>query len=485
MPVRLGNQEPTFKTRIVYAYTDGPDVVEWFEDMGHRWYPCQKREMDVFCARDDNNDFAYRTICISKPRQNGKSFSARNYSIEKAAVEGMCVLYSAHHSKTTHKMFKDMLAIFEGDDELWSMVDDVSRARGFEGIWLKNGGCIEFFTRSTRSGGGRGTTYDIIVIDEAQEMTEDEQDALKPTQIASESGDPQMIMIGTPPGPSCTGTVFKTLHDRAHANPDNCGFVWIEWAVDKVPDMDGDRTPILELAYETNPAMGYRIRESVMLDVINTATSPDGFAREYLGWWSPTAVVKHPISRDLWSSTAIGAIGDAYKAKTVLAVKFSADGSMYALAGCKMDASGAMAFELVEMGTTERGTRDLAAQLAKRSGVAACTVVDGLSGADALCDNLAELNVPKGYVVRPKAGDVVAAATGLLESLNAGKCAHTTQDALDDSALHAVKRPIGSRGGWGFGSTDDYDSTAIEAAGLAVWGCRTSKRNPRRKQRLL
>ena len=485
MRARLGSQEPTFKTCIAYAYTDGPEVVEWFESMGHMWYPCQAMEMDVFCARDEDGEFAYRTICISKPRQNGKSYSARNYAVEKAVVEGMKVCYSAHHSKTTHKMFKEVLAIFESDDELSAMLADVSRARGFEGIWLSNGGCIEFFTRSTRSGGGRGTTYDVIVVDEAQEMTEDEQDALKPTQIAAESGDPQMILIGTPPGPTCTGTVFKTLHDRAHAAPDTCGFAWIEWAVDKVPNMDGDRAHVLELAYMTNPAMGYRIRESVMMDVINTATSPDGFAREYLGWWSPLATVEHPIRADVWEGAAIDSIGGSYDARTVLAVKFSMDGSMYVLAGCKQAGDGSMAFELVEIGTTERGTRDLAAQLAKRSGTAACVVVDGLSGADALCDNLSELRTPKGYVVRPKAGDVVAAATGLVESLSAGKCMHTSQDALDDSALKSTRRPIGSRGGWGFGSHGEHDSTAIEAAALAVWGCRTTKRNPKRKQRLL
>jgi len=483
--MRRGNQEPTFKTNIVYSYTDGPEVVEWFESIGQLFYPCQAYEMEVFCARGEDDGFAYRTICISKPRQNGKSYSARNYAVEKAAVEGMKVCYSAHHSRTTHKMFKEVLAIFEGNEELSALLADVSRARGFEGIWLTNGGCIEFFTRSTRSGGGRGTTYDIIIVDEAQEMTEDEQDALKPTQIASESGDPQMILIGTPPGPSCSGTVFKTLHDRAHENPETCGFAWMEWAVNEVPKMDGDRSHVLELAYQTNPAMGYRIRESVMLDVINTATSPDGFAREYLGWWSPASRTEHPIGRGLWERTAIDAIGGAYGSKTVLAVKFSMDGAIYALAGCKQDEDGGMAFEIVEMGTTERGTRDLASQLAKRSTVASCVVVDGMSGADALCDNLAELKCPKGYVVRPRAGDVVAAATGLLESLSAGNCSHTRQEVLDDSALNASRRQIGSRGGWGFGCDGDHDSTAIEAAALAVWGCRTSKRNPRRKQRLL
>ena len=53
------------------------------------------------------------------------------------------------------------------------------------------------------------------------------------------------------------------------------------------------------------------------------------------------------------------------------------------------------------------------------------------------------------------------------------------QEGLRDSALSSVKRPIG--GGWGFGGDD---STPIEAASLALWGAKTSKRNPNRKMRI-
>ena len=402
--MRYGNQTPTFSTKIEYATTDGAEVVDWFDSMGHTSYPCQEYEMRLFCARDESGDFAYRTICISKPRQNGKSYSARNYSVEKSAVEGMKVCYSAHHSKTTHKMFKEVLAIFEGDDELKLMIAEVSRARGFEGIWLTNGGCIEFFTRSTRSGGGRGTTYDIIVVDEAQEMTEDEQDALKPTTIASESGDPQTILIGTPPGPTCNGTVFKTLHDRAHANPETCGFVWLEWAVYELPNMDGDRTPILELAYETNPAMGYRIRESVMMDVINTATSVDGFAREYLGWWSPTAgLPDFVISSNKFLSLAVDNAPTGGRA--AYGVKFSADGSEVSLAAARLH-NGKVYIEQIKRESMALGISWLAAWIAERKTKGCCCVIDGKSGTQALIDKLGKM--PPGYLEVPSAAQAIS-----------------------------------------------------------------------------
>ena len=45
--------------------------------------------------------------------------------------------------------------------------------------------------------------------------------------------------------------------------------------------------------------------------------------------------------------------------------------------------------------------------------------------------------------------------------------------------MTSVRRPIG--GGWGFGGDN---SAPIEAASLALWGVKTSKRDPSRKMRI-
>lgn len=485
--VRLGSQEPTFEHIGEYASTDADEAVPIFEDMGARFMPYQKRLLSLYFARDEHGGFAARSICASIPRQNGKSYAARWYCVWMAAHEGHNVLYTCHHGKVARSMFKKICDIVTGDPDLASCLKPngmgIYKAAGSEGIYFvdengRDSGCIEFQTRMTSN--VRGESYSIICVDEAQEMTFSQAEGLLPTRLAQE--DPQILFVGTPPGPQCPGDVFRNIHDRAHAGDTDAW--WIEWAAYELPRDGTPKSELLEIAYRTNPAMGTLIREDVMLDTMD-AMGMDSIARELFAWWSPIASTVHPIGAHVWEATAIEAIGESYKEKTALAVKFSSDGYMYVLAGCKRASDGRMAFELVEMGTTEAGTRDLASQLAKRSGTASCVVVDGLSGADALCDNLAELKAPKGYVVRPRAGDVIAAATGLLESLSAGKCSHTRQEALDDSALNASKRPVGSRGGWSFGTDGDHDSTAIEAAALAVWACRTSKRNPRRKQKLL
>ena len=78
MARRLGGQEPTFSTVGEWASTRGPEAVAMFEEYGRRYYGSQKLEMDVFFARDAGKMFAAKSIGITKPRQNGKSFAVRD-----------------------------------------------------------------------------------------------------------------------------------------------------------------------------------------------------------------------------------------------------------------------------------------------------------------------------------------------------------------------------------------------------------------------
>ena len=53
------------------------------------------------------------------------------------------------------------------------------------------------------------------------------------------------------------------------------------------------------------------------------------------------------------------------------------------------------------------------------------------------------------------------------------------QQALRESAVTSIKRPIG--GGYGFGGDG---SLPVEACALALWGAKTSRRDPTRKMRI-
>lgn len=495
--MKTGNQEPTFSVIGDYAYSLGGDVIEMFEEEGGAtFYPSQKRELELMLARNENGEPSALSIGISKPRQNGKSYAARYYAVYMSVFEHRQVLYSAHHSTTTNKMFKAMCDLFESPERYPEFANDVkkiSRARGYEGIYFKDwkdkngqirdGGCIEFATRT--NSGSRGGTYSVIVIDEAQELTAEEQEGMLPTISAAsdvkDSGKmPQQIFIGTPPGITCHGTVFKDMHETAHSAEPGSAW-WLEWGIvtDNLADFIQTQQQAVDYAYMTNPAMGYRIAEKTVLNEYETMRL-DGFARERLGYWTPNFKKKidYAINKDAWNACASADFKP--EGKTAYGIKFSADASEVVLAGAVCPSDGKARISVIERRGTGQGVRWLADWLNERVDRACCVVIDGRNGVDVLIDRISETWRYKDSVIRPSTKDVVAAAGLLVTEINEQTVTwYEKQDMLKDSALSATKRPIG--GGWGFGGSD---SAPIEAAALALWGCRNSKRDPTRKMRI-
>ena len=494
--MKTGRQTPTFEKIGDYAYSYGAEVADMFaEDGGATFYPAQLHELELMLARNADGSPAATTIGLTKPRQNGKSYTARYYAIYMAVFEHRDVLYSAHHSTTTAKMFKAMCDLFESPErfpEFFGDVKRVSHARGYEGIYFndwvdddgtrKRGGCIEFATRTNN--GSRGGTYSVIIIDEAQEMTSDQQDAMLPVMSASydlsdASATPQVIYIGTPPSPTCRGTVFPEMHEKAHSD-DTGGTWWLEWGIES-NDIANDVSDIdkaVEFAYTTNPAMGYRIAEKIVVNEYETMTL-DGFCRERLGWWAPirTTKVDYAISAEVWDAC----VSDEQKpeGKTAYGVKFTFDGSMVCLCGAVVS-DGKARISMIEQKPTGQGTRWLAEWLNARYERASCVVIDGRNGADVLVDKIEDTWKAKNSIMRPTARDIIASASGLIDSLNEQTGSwYRGQDALRESAISSVKRKIG--GGWGFGG--DY-SAPIEACALALYGAKTSKRDPNREMRI-
>lgn len=478
---RKGAQEPRIRIEPSgLPYTDADDAAELMRLNSIELYPWQYVPLRAWLARDDDDQLVYLTCGLSVPRQNGKNVVIEAREVYELVACGGHILHTAHRVKTAKKSFKRLVRFFKDDKrnpEAAAMVENIRYTNGEEAIYLKNGGYIEYASR------GRGTSrgFDditLVVFDEAQDLTDDQLDAIMFTLAASSSGDRQIIYTGTPPDASAPGEVFTRVRNSTLDNnpPRNC---WHEWSVKEIGDVwDVDRW------YETNPSLGYILDYDFTFNECANA-APDGFAHERLGWWSPQAVAKRVISDKNWENSLIKEIGNDYPYKSSMAVKFSMDGSRYTLAGCKTKKSGEAAVELIEIGTTENGTKSLARELYERRRTVCSIVIDGLSGADSLDKNLQELNAPRGYVMRPSPGQVIAAATGFLDSLADGSLKHTRQSQLDDSAKNAVKRTIGHRGGWGFGCEEPYDETPIEAVALALWGVRNTKRNPRRKQRLI
>lgn len=199
------------------------------------------------------------------------------------AVLGEKFLHTAHEVKTARKAFLRIASFFENErqyPELAQLVADVRKTNGQEAVILTNGGSVEFIARSR--GSGRGFTVDVLVCDEAQELGDEELAALLPTISASPSGNPQVIVTGTPPDPERQemGTVFRRMRADGEAGRD-ARLSWTDYGAPDgpLPDVD-DRGAWVE----HNPAEGLRL-SMAEIERERALMSPETFARERMGWW--------------------------------------------------------------------------------------------------------------------------------------------------------------------------------------------------------
>jgi phage terminase large subunit-like protein len=217
------------------------------------------------------------------PRQNGKNGIIEVRELYGMAVLGEKFLHTAHEVKTARKAFLRIASFFENErqyPELARLVADVRKTNGQEAVILTNGGSVEFIARSR--GSGRGFTVDVLVCDEAQELGDEELAALLPTISAAPSGNPQVIVTGTPPDPERPemGSVFRRMRADGEAGRD-ARLSWTDYGAGDgpLPDVD-DRAAWVR----HNPAEGLRL-SMAEIERERALMSPETFARERMGWW--------------------------------------------------------------------------------------------------------------------------------------------------------------------------------------------------------
>ena len=470
-----GNQEPRVKVEPHRSYSDGDDAALLMSTYGYDLDEWQKNVIDCWLGRDEEGKRNVTSAGLALPRQNGKNVCLEAREFYGLVVDGERILHTAHQVKTSKKSFRRLAAMFtdKRHPEVAEIVKNIRYTNGEECIELENGGVIEFSSRSRQAARGFDG-ISLVVYDEAQELTDDQVEAIMATLSASATGTRQIIYTGTPPYPNCPGEVFRRRRTVSitDAGKHDC---WHEWSVDAESVQKIDVTD-KKLWYMTNPALGIRLEEEFTFEEQKTM-SPDGFARERLGWWSPilTERTDYAISKDVWEGCKSSEV--APDGKTAYGIKFSADGSEVCLSVAVIPKTGAARIELIDRRPTGLGTQWLADWLNERYKKASCVVIDGRNGVDVLVEKIADTWKMRGSVIRPSAREVIAAVSTLVDALNEQTVTwFDSQDTLKDSALTSVKRPIG--GGWGFGGDN---SAPIEACSLALWGAKNSRRDPTKK----
>lgn len=475
-------QTPIYSWCASYTRTEGVFAVAMADAYGLHPHPWQKYVLNDWLALDDHGKLLNSLCVLPVPRQNGKTGVCDPRETWGLVHRGEAILHTAQEYQTAKKAF-DRLRLKFGDckndpkaryPELNKLVERYTTSANQMVLDLKNGGHIEFRTRGSGSDMGRGGTFDLVVVDEAQSYTDAQDAALSPLNSAAPTGSPQTILMGTVPDPTAAykGEKFASIRDGLHTDPYE-GACIHEWSTEEIGDVfDKSRW------YETNPSLGFQLLESALMKDARMM-SADAFAREHLGWWPELSTMGAVIDAKDWDACKVD--NPKRDGLIVYAVKFSPDGAIGVLAACYKPKSGVPFIYVVDVKSLSQGIGWFVDNLAPRADKAAQIVIDGQSNAQSLTERLLAANVGSKVIMRPRTGDVIAAYSSLVNAVKERKVTHYGQPALDDSATKSQRRRIGTNGGFGFESTETVNAELIEACGLAYWGAMTTKRNPNRK----
>ena len=456
--------------------SDFPLLAPQIERMGtplDRW---QQGLCQAILAKRENGQYACGIggAITSIPRQVGKTYTIGVLIFALCAMNpNMLVLWSAHRARTHQETFKSMDTMSKRPG-VAPYVRRVLTGAGTEAVEFANGSRILFGARE--NGFGRGfAKVDVLVLDEAQILTEKAMEDMVPATNAAPNG--LVLMMGTPPRPGDPGEVFTSRRLDALSG-DDTDTLYVEFSADKKANPD-DR----EQWKKANPSFPGRTTETAFLRMKKLLGSVESFLREALGIWDEEQLGKKAVQSDVWASR-VGSVDDLGVAgRRVIGVRFTPDGSSVAVAGAVRPDDESLPFvvEAIEQRPTSDGTQWLVDFLVERHADLAQIVVDGKSGVGYLVNALRAEKVSAKCILTPSVDDVTAAHSMMDSAIKNGGLVHSGQQELDDQVVAALKRQIGTAGGFGWEAPEGGSVALFEAVTLAHWGARVTRRRPGRK----
>lgn len=451
----IGRQRPTVSVIVSYSNSLAGEAIDLYNKTERNVLEWQEALLYDIMSTNDEGLWAHQKFGYSVPRRNGKSECVMMRCLW-GLKNGERIIYTAHRATTSHSMWERLERLcVKADIEITSSF----RAFGKEHLYTNSDGVIEFRTRT--STGGLGEGYDLLIIDEAQEYTPDQETSLK--YVISDSANPQTIMLGTPPTAISAGTVFPSY--RANVlQGEGYESGWAEWSVDTMSDPHDT-----DLWYQCNPSLGTILKERTIRAEIGDDSTDFNIQR--LGLWLKYNQ-KSAISRNEWDAVKADTLPEL-KGHLFAGIKFSHDQSNVTLAIAVKTADDKVFIEVIDCRSAKEGMTWLLDFLDKADiqGIA----VDGDPGKQMLYDAMKNAHM-RPLPVLMKYGDVTAASALFEQSLAQGAIVHMGQPALTQAATNCEHRSIGGGGGFGYKSQiEEADISLLESVVIANWLCRESK----------
>ena len=461
---KLGNQTPTQSVILPYNATLFDQAIELYEKSKRVALEWQKSLMKHILSINSEGLWVHTKFGYSLPRRNGKNEVVLIRELY-GLINGEQILHTAHRTTTSHSAWEKLKRVIELSEYKDGEDYTTLKATGRERIeFVKTGGRIEFRTRT--STGGLGEGFDLLVIDEAQEYTDDQESALK--YVVTSSKNPQTLLCGTPPTLISSGTVFANFRKKAlEGSVRNAG--WAEWGIENESDCQD-----VSLWYLTNPSLGTIFTERSVVDELGEDVIDFNIQR--LGLWIKYNQ-KSAITKSEWNNLAISSIPN-FQGKLHIGIKYGKDGKNVAMSIAVKTQDEKVFVEVIDCQSIKNSNMWII-NFIKNVNYASI-VIDGAGHQDILKENLKEFEIKN--TLLPTVKEIIIANSKFEQAIFEKKLCHNNQPSLVELVSNCEKRAIGTQGGFGYKSQyQDKDIILLDSVILAYWSCAEFKQKKKQK----
>lgn len=446
---------PRLETVPAFDHTSAEEVFDFLDLLGMPLLDWQRYSLWATLGERSDGLWAAPWVVDLCPRQNGKSYKwAARVLAGLFVLNERLITYTAHNVKTALEVFRLVEFYALKHPSTRRLVAHIVHTQGREGIELFTGQRFQLVAR-TRTGGGRGMSGDLLILDEALELRDQAPiNALIPTLSARPN--PQLIVTSSAGDPG--SVVLRDL--RLQGQRGEQGMAYLEYSAD--PSVESDDEEAWAIA---NPALGHLITHDTIRRE-RSIMSDDGFRQERLGIWA-AQMAGSVISTVAWEATRQEVQEDPIPGACGLAFDVAPDRSWATVMVAYAHGS------KTHVRTTRHRlgdgwlTGDL--QALATSYQVPITYDPGGPGRD-----IADLLKIAGTQVQPVGGrDYAAACQRFLSGLVNQTVTHHPDLALDEAAHIATTRRYGGES-WVFARTSSGHAgntpiSPLTAAAMAVW----------------
>lgn len=466
-PSLSGKQTPLNLREAPGIHEHGRKNIELSRRVGLTAFPWQCHEINAINATNPDGTWVHSDAVLICPRQNGKSLLVALIVIYRIFVLGQNVLFTAQQWDTAKELWEQTWKIVRGRKFMSKLVTSKTCSQGRGTIFLSNGGRVVFTTRSQDAGRGL-TKVDLLIYDEAYNLTDSEMAAL--AFLVQAADDPQVFFMSSSVHRDfpqhANGRVLSSMREQALTEFDENDPVYLsEYAAPE--DMDPEDEQTWRVA---NPSYGVISNAKKMRKIMRRMNTEEGrinFGVEALGWgeWFTLKDLDDftPIvDPDVWDSLA--GVPEGATVNNVVAVDTTPDGENVALVAAVRLDDGRVFLSLSPHEKFEREelVESVCASIDANDPLA--LVLDGSGPVATLIDPLEHSGVEPEVLT----GGKVAAAYELFLRMIAERRVIHDDDPRWAAAWVVAEERATSR----YRSLDRYKGnvSALNAAAFAVWG---------------